>query len=106
MIPPQLERFIDQLITWTAKSKIKWREGASDNAYICSHNDYTLHLNYWFDPDAERGIYTMRIVKDARDAHFTVTDNETDALTMRNFIASVSVNAAGFDDIVDDFFSE
>lgn len=106
MIPAQLERFIDQLIAWTEQSKVTWREGASDNAYICSHKEYSIHFNYWFDPDAERGLYTMRIVKDGRDAHFTVTDNEADALTMRNFMSSVSVNAAGFDDIAADFFSD
>jgi len=104
MIPVKLKEFIRGLREATENRDIEWKEGASD-AYFCDHKGYALHLQFHFDGDAGEGTYFFRIRQKDKSSSFSVVDSEDDFYIMNNLWSSVSVNAAGFDNIADDFFS-
>jgi hypothetical protein len=104
MIPKPLKSFVDGLLAATDDGQLDWAEGAQ-RSYYCNHKQYTLHLSYHFDVDAEQSVFNFTIKSKGKDAFFAVTGDEGDYGTMKNLFASVEVSAAGFTDIANDFFS-
>lgn len=104
MIPATLRKFIQGLRDATDGRDIEWHEGASDN-YFCDHKGYALHFQYYFNADIGQSTYYFKIKQKDKAASFSVSDDEDDFSLMNSLWSSVGVNAAGFDNIADDFFS-
>ena len=105
MIPKNLHSFVSKLLEATNDGLVRWTEGAP-NSYFCNHKSYELHLKRIFDYDAEMSSFQLLMKSGARDAIFTVVEDETpDYAMMRNVYEAVTVNAAGFDSIEEDFFN-
>lgn len=103
MIPDSLRSFVSRLRRETEAGTLSWISGAED-AFFCNHGKYTVHVSYSFDDDRELSVYRMLLVADGRDAGFIVTSDEADIQDMRDLYASVSLSAAGFRNVEDDFF--
>jgi D-aminopeptidase len=104
MIPVSLKSFVRRLLAATGSGELQWSEGAP-SAYFCNHKEYELHINYYFDVDAEQASYNFRLKKvNGNTAYFTVTDTEEDYQLMRNLYDTITVSAAGLGDIESSFF--
>lgn len=103
MIPGILRNFISRLLKFTDDGNIKWEEGSAES-YFCNHNSYELHIRHSFDDDTGESVFHFLMKSKGRDAIFSVTDKEDDYFIMKNLYESVSVQAAGFDNIEKDFF--
>lgn len=103
MIPKTLKPFMIRLLEATDEGELRWREGAED-AYYATQKNADLNLRYIFDGDTGESGYTFRIVRGDGDAFISVQNYEDDYAFMRNLYSTVSVNASGGADLVDDLF--
>lgn len=105
MIPASLKSFMDRLLSATDNGELRWKEGATKDAYFCERNDQAVHISFWYDPDRERSIYTVRLIKPNADAGFSVLDYESDFTFIRNLFEAVEANAGRFDKMAEEFFA-
>lgn len=103
MIPPALRDFVERLKSSTDEGRVRWQDGAQQS-YFCNHKKYSVHINYHFNEDEGIGSYYMSINNGDRESNFAVQDNENDSWLIRNLFYSITVNASGMENIVDDFF--
>jgi hypothetical protein len=105
MIPSSLKTFMDQLLPATENRGISWQEGMGNGTYKCNHKDYALEISYYYDPDRDVSMYTFSINRKGKSASFTVYDNQVDFSFMSGLSSAIEINAAGLDNIAQDFFS-
>jgi hypothetical protein len=105
MIPASLKSFMEQLLPATENGGISWQEGMGAGTYKCIHKDYTLEISYYYDPDRDVSMYTFSINRKGKSASFTVYDNQSDFSFMSGLASAIEINAAGLDNIAEDFFN-
>lgn len=105
MIPSSLKSFMEKLLPATEGGEISWQEGMGNGTFKCSHKEYLLEISYYYDPDRDVSMYTFSINRKGKSASFTVYDNQSDFSFMSGLASVIEINAAGLDNIAQDFFS-